>query len=73
MWRLYQGEERAKLPREVVIRSGAPGGTPGHWTLSGPSMTFMVDRNSKNTGKQVYEKLISGMYLGELTRYYNSV
>ena len=28
-----------------------------------------LDANSLNAGKQVYEKLISGMYLGELARY----
>ena len=29
---------------------------------------LQLDRESVNPGRQVYEKLISGMYLGELTR-----
>jgi len=67
---LYQGEEGAKLPREVVINTewGALGNT-GSLDFIRTEYDHMVDRNSKNTGKQVYEKLISGMYLGELTRY----
>ncbi|KAJ3277742.1 hexokinase A [Borealophlyctis nickersoniae] len=28
-----------------------------------------LDRHSPNTGQQLYEKMISGMYLGEITRY----
>ncbi|KAI8817341.1 hexokinase-domain-containing protein [Fimicolochytrium jonesii] len=29
----------------------------------------MLDRASLNTGKQIFEKMISGMYLGEIVRY----
>ena len=27
-----------------------------------------IDQNSVNTGKQIYEKMIAGMYLGEIVR-----
>ncbi|KAJ3036807.1 hexokinase A [Rhizophlyctis rosea] len=33
------------------------------------SYDMKVDRNSPNPGAQLYEKMISGMYLGEITRY----
>lgn len=29
---------------------------------------FTVDKNSINPGKQVFEKMISGMYMGEMVR-----
>jgi len=55
--------------RQVVINTewGALGNT-GSLDFIRTRFDLAVDINSKNPGKQVYEKLISGMYLGELTR-----
>jgi hexokinase len=52
----------------VVINTewGAYGSTA---TLPISSYDKMVDRFSENPKKQIYEKMISGMYLGEITRY----
>jgi len=65
---LYNGHKGSK--REVVINTewGALGNT-GSLDFIRTKYDHLVDTNSKNQGKQVYEKLISGMYLGELTRY----
>merc|ERR1712098_365302 len=56
--------------KEVVINTewGALGNT-GSLDFIRTKYDHLVDNNSKNHGKQVYEKLISGMYLGELTRH----
>ena len=56
---LYQGEKGAQRPREVVINTewGALGNT-GSMDFIRTEYDLMVDRNSKNRGKQVYEKLI---------------
>ena len=32
------------------------------------SWDYILDGASQNPGKQIYEKMISGMYLGELVR-----
>jgi len=65
---LYNGHKGGK--KEVVINTewGALGNT-GSLDFIRTKYDHLVDNNSKNHGKQVYEKLISGMYLGELTRY----
>jgi len=65
---LYQGQRGAK--KDVVINTewGALGNT-GSLDFIRTKYDHSVDQNSKNCGKQVYEKLISGMYLGELTRH----
>jgi len=65
---LYEGNQGKH--KEVVINTewGALGNT-GSLDFVRTSFDLQVDKNSKNPGKQVYEKLISGMYLGELTRY----
>ena len=64
---LYEGYVGKK--KEVVINTewGAWGNT-GSLDFIRTQFDHAVDKNSKNVGKQVYEKLISGMYLGELTR-----
>ena len=64
---LYEGYVGKK--KEVVINTewGALGNT-GSLDFIRTQFDHAVDKNSKNVGKQVYEKLISGMYLGELTR-----
>eukprot|EP00092_Neocalanus_flemingeri_P027397 GFUD01029713.1.p1 GENE.GFUD01029713.1~~GFUD01029713.1.p1 ORF type:complete len:527 (+),score=123.28 GFUD01029713.1:254-1834(+) len=64
---LYQGNIGKK--KEVVINTewGALGNT-GSLDFIRTRFDHAVDKNSKNVTKQVYEKLISGMYLGELTR-----
>ena len=56
---LYQGEKGDQRPREVVINTewGALGNT-GSMDFIRTEYDLMVDRNSKNRGKQVYEKLI---------------
>ena len=55
----YQGKKGAQRPREVVINTewGALGNT-GSMDFIRTEYDLMVDRNSKNRGKQVYEKLI---------------
>jgi len=65
---LYEGEKGTK--REVVINTewGALGNT-GSLDFIRTKYDHAVDGDSKNLGRQVYEKLISGMYLGELTRH----
>jgi len=64
---LYEGKAGKK--KEVVINTewGALGNT-GSLDFIRTEFDHAVDRNSKNFTKQVYEKLISGMYLGELLR-----
>jgi len=64
---LYEGKAGKK--KEVVINTewGALGNT-GSLDFIRTEFDHAVDKNSKNFTKQVYEKLISGMYLGELTR-----
>ena len=64
---LYQGHVGRK--KEVVINTewGALGNT-GSLDFIRTQFDHAVDKNSKNFTKQVYEKLISGMYLGELAR-----
>ncbi|XP_023332416.1 hexokinase type 2 isoform X3 [Eurytemora carolleeae] len=55
---------------QVVINTewGALGNT-GSLDFMRTRFDHLVDQNSMNPAKQVYEKLISGMYLGELTRH----
>ena len=36
--------------------------------MSTPAMDRAIDSSSLNPGKQLYEKMISGMYLGEIAR-----
>ena len=65
---LYEGD----LPtgaKEVVINTewGAFGNT-GSLDIVRTDFDHALDKESINPGKQVYEKLISGMYLGELAR-----
>eukprot|EP00090_Calanus_glacialis_P047320 TRINITY_DN9760_c0_g1_i2.p1 TRINITY_DN9760_c0_g1~~TRINITY_DN9760_c0_g1_i2.p1 ORF type:complete len:526 (+),score=148.61 TRINITY_DN9760_c0_g1_i2:48-1625(+) len=64
---LYQGHAGKK--KEVVINTEWGGlGNTGSLDFIRTRFDHAVDKNSKNVTKQVYEKLISGMYLGELTR-----
>jgi len=65
---LYEGSPGKH--KQVVINTewGALGNT-GNLDIIRTKFDHLVDTNSKNPQKQVYEKLISGMYLGELTRY----
>ncbi len=37
--------------------------------LKRTKMDILLDENSKNAGNQLFEKMISGMYLGEIIRY----
>ena len=64
---LYEGCTGEK--KNVVINTewGALGNT-GSLDFIRTPFDRVVDMESKNVGKQIYEKLISGMYLGELTR-----
>nr|AIW65574.1 hexokinase 3 [Tigriopus japonicus] len=66
---LYEGP-RPRGCKSVVINTewGAFGNT-GSLDIIRTRYDHDMDSNSLNPGKQVYEKLISGMYLGELTRY----
>lgn len=65
---LYEGPVPADA-RYVAINTewGALGNT-GSLDFIRTKFDLLVDQESKNTGFQVYEKLISGMYLGEITR-----
>jgi len=65
---MYESDPGRK--KQVVINTewGALGNT-GSLDFVRTKFDHAVDKNSKNPGKQVYEKLISGMYLGELTRH----
>ena len=64
---LYQGHVGKKS--KVVINTEWGGlGNTGSLDFIRTRFDHAVDKNSKNVTKQVYEKLISGMYLGELTR-----
>merc|ERR1712212_739261 len=64
---MYEGNPG--LASQVVINTewGALGNT-GSLDFVRTRWDHAVDAGSKNFGKQVYEKLISGMYLGELFR-----
>ena len=64
---MYEGDPG--LASQVVINTewGALGNT-GSLDFMRTRWDHRLDQASKNSGKQVYEKLISGMYLGELFR-----
>lgn len=65
---LYEGDPG--IQKRVVINTewGALGNT-GSLDFIRTKYDHLVDGNSLNKSQQVYEKLISGMYLGELTRW----
>jgi hexokinase len=53
----------------IVVINTEWGGYGNTATLPISSYDKMVDRFSENPTKQIYEKMISGLYLGEIARY----
>jgi len=66
---LYEGQRPTKSKHVAINTEWGALGNTGSLDFIRTSFDLLVDQQSKNVGKQVYEKLISGMYLGELTRH----
>ncbi|CAD6184399.1 unnamed protein product [Caenorhabditis auriculariae] len=62
-------DEEGLVPEEMIINTewGAFG-DDGAMDFIRTEWDDVVDRQSINPGKQVFEKMISGMYMGEITR-----
>ena len=57
-----------RRPAVVINTEWGAFGNTGSLDIVRTEYDLRLDRESVNPSKQVYEKLISGMYLGELTR-----
>jgi len=64
----YQGPKPKNSSCVVINTEWGAFGNTGSLDIFRTPYDLQLDRESLNPGKQVYEKLISGMYLGELTR-----
>jgi len=66
----YEGDKPAQnsSPGVVINTEWGAFGNTGSLDIFRTTYDHNLDKQSLNPGKQVYEKLISGMYLGELTR-----
>jgi len=65
---LYEGSKPANAKYVAINTEWGALGNTGSLDFIRTKFDLLVDQESKNTGKQIYEKLISGMYLGEVTR-----
>eukprot|EP00095_Tigriopus_kingsejongensis_P010460 maker-scaffold333_size203007-snap-gene-0.10 protein:Tk10460 transcript:maker-scaffold333_size203007-snap-gene-0.10-mRNA-1 annotation:"hexokinase" len=65
----YEGPRPSGCPNVVINTEWGAFGNTGSLDIIRTRYDHEMDANSLNPGKQVYEKLLSGMYLGELTRY----
>lgn len=61
-------DKNAGEQKEMIINTEW-GGYDDTKVLPIISYDILIDKNSVNPGKQIFEKLISGMYLGEIVRY----
>jgi len=65
---LFEGKIGNDVSHVAINTEWGALGNTGSLDFIRTKFDLQVDQESKNTGKQVYEKLISGMYLGEITR-----
>lgn len=65
---LYEGQAPPGATAVVINTEWGAFGNTGSLDIIRTSYDHELDAKSLNAGKQVYEKLISGMYLGELAR-----
>merc|ERR1712038_2251598 len=65
---MYEGKKPLNQPGVVINTEWEALGNSGSLEIVRTTYDHQIDKNSLNPGKQIYEKLISGMYLGELTR-----
>jgi hexokinase len=65
---MYEGEKPERRPAVIINTEWGAFGNTGSLDNVRTEYDFQLDKNSRNPSKQVYEKLISGMYLGELVR-----
>jgi len=65
---LFEGHKARDVSHVAINTEWGALGNTGSLDFIRTKFDLLVDQESKNTGKQVYEKLISGMYLGEITR-----
>ena len=65
---MYEGERPQRRPAVVINTEWGAFGNTGSLDIVRTEYDLKLDRDSLNPSKQVYEKLISGMYLGELVR-----
>ena len=65
---MYEGERPRRRPAVVINTEWGAFGNTGSLDIVRTEYDLKLDRESVNPSKQVYEKLISGMYLGELVR-----
>ncbi len=65
---LYEGTPPPDSKNVVVNTEWGGFGNTGSLDIIRTHYDHELDAQSRNPGRQVYEKLISGMYLGELAR-----
>lgn len=65
---MYEGEPPEDASGVIINTEWGAFGSSGSLDIIRTAYDHQLDRESINPGKQIYEKLISGMYLGELTR-----
>ncbi len=65
---LYEGDRPERRPAVVINTEWGAFGNTGSLDIIRTEYDLKLDKESVNPSRQVYEKLISGMYLGELAR-----
>lgn len=65
---MFEGEKNPDKPYVIINTEWGAFGDDGTLNEFRTEYDEMVDKNSINPGKQTFEKMISGMYLGELVR-----